>query len=56
MSTAGTRSQNAQVLYDRWVLDVPKLFDLAAIYGPDNAKLLQQLLQQVSHELMACPS
>lgn len=47
ISTAGTRSQNAQVLYDRWVLDVPKLLDLAAIYGPDNAKLLQQLLQQV---------
>ncbi|DBB14004.1 hypothetical protein WJX82_002006 [Trebouxia sp. C0006] len=49
ITTAGTsaRSQNAQILYDRWVLDVPKLLDLAAIYGPDNAKLLQQLLQQV---------
>ncbi|KAL0032304.1 hypothetical protein WJX79_003738 [Trebouxia sp. C0005] len=49
VTTAGTSasSQNAQTLYDRWVLDVPKLLDLAAIYGPDNAKLLQQLLQQV---------
>ncbi len=56
VTTAGTnaRSQNAQVLYDRWVLDVPKLLDLAAIYGPDNAKLLQQLLQQVSACLLAC--
>lgn len=49
ITTAGTsaRSQNAQILYDRWLLDVPKLLDLAAIYGSDNAKLLQQLLQQV---------
>lgn len=35
------------MLYDRWVLDVPKLLDLAAIYGPDNATLMQQLMQQV---------
>ena len=49
VNTAGSHvsSQRAQLLYDKWVLDVPKLLDLAAIYGPDNAVLVQQLMQQV---------
>lgn len=49
VNTAGSnaRSQRAQLLYDKWVLDVPKLLDLAAIYGPDNVALVQQLMQQV---------
>lgn len=40
-------SQRSRLLYDKWVLDVPKLLDLAAIYGPDNPALVQQLMQQV---------
>lgn len=49
VTTAGSNasSQRAQLLYDKWVLDVPKLLDLAALYGPDNAGLVQQLMQQV---------
>ncbi|KAL3132505.1 hypothetical protein ABBQ32_009050 [Trebouxia sp. C0010 RCD-2024] len=49
VNTAGSlvSSQRAQLLYDKWVLDVPKLLDLAAIYGPDNAVLVQKLMQQV---------
>lgn len=49
VNTAGSNasSQRAQLLYDKWVLDVPKLLDLAAIYAPDHAGLVQQLMQQV---------
>ena len=49
MNTAGSSasSHHSQLLYDKWVLDVPKLLDMAAIYGPDNAPLVQQLMQQV---------
>ena len=49
LNTAGLNgtSQRSKMLYDRWVLDVPKLLDLTAIYGPDNAGLVQQLMQQV---------
>lgn len=48
LNTAGLNgtSQRSRLLYDRWVLDVPKLLDLTAIYGPDNAALVQQLMQQ----------
>ena len=53
VNTAGssTSSHHYQLLYDKWVLDVPKLLDLAAIYGPDNAPLVQQLMQQVTTTL-----
>ena len=49
VNTAGSSAslEHAQLLYDKWVLDIPKLLDLAAIYGPDNAPLVQQLMQQV---------
>lgn len=49
VTTAGSQvsSERAQLLYDKWVLDIPKLLDLAAIYGPDNAVLVQQLIPQV---------
>ena len=55
LTTTGTTSgsQHAQMLYDKWILDVPKLLDLAAIYGPDNTLLLQKLLQQVPHDSLA---
>ena len=54
VTTTGTSpaSQHAQMLYDKWLLDVPKLLDLSAIYGPDNALLLHQLLKQVG--LLLC--
>lgn len=53
VNTAGSNasSQRGQLLYDKWVLDIPKLLDLAAIYGPDNAALVQQLMQQVQKHL-----
>lgn len=53
--TAGSNaSSRAQLLYDKWVLDVPKLLDLAAIYGPDNAPLVQQLMSQVLGRFAVC--
>lgn len=55
VNTAGSNasSQRAQLLYDKWVLDVPKLLDLAALYGPDNAGLVQQLMQQVCKSFLS---
>ena len=45
--------QQATMLYDLWLLDVPKLMDLAVLYGQDNATLLLQFMQQVSGRLLA---
>lgn len=38
-------SQAAELLYNKWLLDVPKMADLAVLYGPSNAGLTGQLLQ-----------
>ena len=35
------------MLYDLWLLDVPKLLDLAALYGTGSPKLVHRLMQQV---------
>ena len=39
--------RQAAVLYDLWLLDVPKLLDLAALYGTGSPKLVHRLMQQV---------
>jgi hypothetical protein len=39
--------QVAELLYDRWLVDVPKLMDLAVLYGPGSSQLVAQLLQQL---------
>ncbi len=41
------QTEQAKLLYDRWLLDVPKLLDIAALYGPDNPDLTRQLLSKV---------
>jgi activating signal cointegrator complex subunit 2 len=41
--------QVADLLYDRWLLDVPKMMDLAVLFGPGSSRLTQQLLQQLLH-------
>jgi len=40
-------AERARCLYDRWLLDVPKLLDVAALYGPTNPGLVSQLLRGV---------
>lgn len=37
----------AELLYDRWLVDVPKLMDLAVLYAPGSSQLVAQLLQQL---------
>ena len=37
------------MLYDKWLLDIPKLLDIAVLYGRDNPALIQQLMRQVRH-------
>ena len=34
-------------LYDRWLLDIPKLLDLAGIYGPSNSPIITQLITNI---------
>ncbi|WIA17934.1 hypothetical protein OEZ85_009427 [Tetradesmus obliquus] len=36
--------QVAELLYNRWLLDVPKMMDLAVLYGPGSSSLTGQLL------------
>lgn len=35
------------MLYNRWLVDVPKMMDLAVLYAPGNSQLVQQLLHQL---------
>ena len=39
--------ERARILYDRWLIDVPKLLDVAALFGPTNTHLVSQLLDKV---------
>ncbi|GFR47557.1 hypothetical protein Agub_g9282, partial [Astrephomene gubernaculifera] len=41
------REQQAQLLYDMWLLDVPKLMDVAVLYGTHNRQLTRTFLSQV---------
>ncbi len=39
--------EQAQLLYNRWILDIPKLMDVAALYGRANPDLTQRFMRQV---------
>ena len=41
-------AEQAKVLYERWILDIPKLMDIAVLYGRKNPGLTRRLLEQVS--------
>ena len=44
----GPSAQNqASMLYNAWLLDMPKLLDIAVLYGRDNPALVQQLMHKV---------
>ena len=45
--------ERAGLVYDGWLLDVPKLLDLAALYGPSNPQLLRRLVSAVRRSLHA---
>jgi hypothetical protein len=44
---APSASQQGALLYDNWWLDVPKLLDIAALYGPSNQGLVGRFMQQL---------
>jgi hypothetical protein len=48
--------ERAALLYDGWLLDVPKLLDLAALYGPSNPGLLRRMMSAVRRGLPAAVS
>jgi hypothetical protein len=37
--------QVGDLLYNQWLLDVPKMMDLAVLYGPGSSRLTGDLLQ-----------
>jgi hypothetical protein len=37
--------QVGDLLYNQWLLDVPKMMDLAVLYGPGSSSLTGQLLE-----------
>jgi uncharacterized protein YaaW (UPF0174 family) len=41
------RQEQADLLYRKWLLDVPKLLDIAALYALDNLEMTQQLMIKV---------
>ncbi len=42
-----TLAEQAAVLYDGWLLDVPKLMDVAVLYGAANSALVRRFMRQV---------
>jgi hypothetical protein len=47
-------AEQAALLYDRWLLDVPKLMDVAALYGAANGALARRFMRQAD-PIPACP-
>jgi hypothetical protein len=43
ISCASTKVEK-EMLYDCWLIDVPKLLDLAGIYGPSNPAIVKQII------------
>ena len=37
----------AEIVYDEWLLDIPKLLDLAAIYGESNGPIVREIISNV---------
>lgn len=44
---AGFRHEQGTWLYDRWMIDVPKIFDLCVLYGEENPDLTRRFLQNL---------
>lgn len=42
-----SRAEQAKLLYDKWLLDAPKILDLCVLYGPSNRDLTSRLVKQV---------
>lgn len=42
-----TKRNRAKFLYENWILDIPKLFDICSIYGIDNPEITKLLLEKV---------
>jgi hypothetical protein len=42
---APSPQQVGDLLYNQWLLDVPKMMDLAVLYGPGSSSLTGQLLE-----------
>jgi activating signal cointegrator complex subunit 2 len=40
---------HAAILYENWLFDIPKLMDLAALFGAGNAALVTQMVASVFH-------
>lgn len=32
------------MVYDKWLLDIPKLLDIAAIYGESNPEIVRNII------------
>lgn len=42
-----TKEQLAEILYDKYLITVPMIFDLLVVYGSDNAQIVRRLLETV---------
>lgn len=40
-------TDQAALLYNSWLLDVPKLMDIAVLFGHENSKLVQDFMHKV---------
>lgn len=42
-----TKEQLGDILYDKYLITVPMIFDLIAIYGHENANILRRLIETI---------
>lgn len=42
-----TKEQLADILYDKFLITVPMIFDLLVVYGSENAQIVRRLLETV---------
>lgn len=40
-----TREQLADILYDKFIITVPMIFDLLVVYGPDNSQIVCRIIE-----------
>lgn len=42
-----TKEQLADLLYDKFIITVPMIFDLLVIYGPDNSQIVRRIIETI---------
>lgn len=42
-----SKEQLADILYDKFIITIPMIFDLLVVYGPENSQIVRRILETV---------